>query len=182
MRICPKPVLPLEGVLVWHAPETDYGRTIDSVMAAIRPQIQAAEREAAVAPALLSELMRRTPAHREMLARNSRRFRNLALCGLLLERGHRGIAAAPCRGERLARLALTLIDSLDAEWYGHWALADARAQGWMLIGNARRLAADLRGAEKAFRTAEMHLRQGTGDRSERDRLLAYRKRLVGVRQ
>ncbi len=182
IRIHPKPVFPSEGVLAWRAPETEYGRTIDGVLAAIRPQMQAAEREWAEAPFLLSELLQQTPAHREMLVRNSRRFRNLALCGLLLERGHGISVASPRRGERLARLSLTLIGSLDAEWYGDWALADARAQCWMLIGNARRLAADLRGAEDALRTAEAYLHQGTGDRWDRARLLAYRTVLRRARR
>jgi hypothetical protein len=161
-------------ILAWRPPKTDYGRMIDGVLADIRPQIRAAEREWAEAPFLLAELLRHPLARRELLVRNSRRFHNLALCGLLLARSHQESAEAPWHGERLAALALQLVGSLDAEWYGDWALSDARARCWMLIGHARRIASDLRGAEEAFRTAETHLRRGTGDREERVRLLAYR--------
>ena len=179
-RIHPEPAEPPPEtagggrILSWRMPGTEYGKAVDGVLAEIRPRIWAAEREWAEAPCLLSELLRHTPARREMLVRNSRRFRNLALCGLLLERSHQGIAAAPVQGERLAVLALALVESLDANWYGHWSLADARARCWMLIGNARRMAADKLGAEEAFRRSEVYLRQGTGGREERDQLVAYR--------
>jgi hypothetical protein len=170
------------AVLAWRFPRTGYGRAIDGVLAGLRPRIRAAEREWAAAPWLLSELLRHTPARRELLVRNSRRFRNLALCGLLLESSRQDGSAAPRGGERLAALALALVESLDADWYGDWALADARARCWMSIGNARRIAADLRGAEEALRKAEAHLRRGTGDRLDRDQLLAYKAALRRARQ
>jgi tetratricopeptide (TPR) repeat protein len=69
---------------------------------------------------------------------------------------------------------LALADRLDPEWYGPRVLEDVRARSFMLIGNARRVASDLWGAEEAFRTAEAHLRQGTGDRLERARLLCFK--------
>lgn len=159
-------------LLPWRAPESEYGRAIDAVLAGMRPRIQSAEQEWAAAPDLLAELLRHTLARRELLARNSSRFHSLALCGLLLARSRQESAEAPWHGERLAALALTLVEALDAEWYGEWALADARARCWMQIGNARRIAADLAGAERAFGAAEMHLREGTGDWKERARLAA----------
>jgi hypothetical protein len=168
-------------VLPWRAPETGNGPAIDAVLAEIRPRIQSAEQEWAEAPTLLGELLRHTLARRELLVRNSRRFQSLALCGLLLARSHQESAVTPWQGERLAALALALADSLDADWYGDWALADARARCWMQIGSARRLAADLPGAERAFRAAEAHLSQGTGDWKERARLAALRTRLGQVR-
>lgn len=177
------PPRPEEGgrILPWRAPEAGNGPAVDAILAEIRPRIQSAEQEWAEAPALLDELLRHTPARRELLVRNSRRFQSLALCGLLLARSHHESADSPWQGERLAALALTLADSLDADWYGDWALADARARCWMQIGNARRLAADLPGAERAFRAAEAHLSQGTGDWEERARLAALRTRLGRVR-
>ncbi len=161
-------------ILPWRVPAADYGPAIDAVLTGIRPRILSAEQEWAEAPFLLAELLRHTLARRELLVRNSRRFQSLALCGLLLARSHQESPAGPWQGERLATLALILVDSLDVEWYGAWALADARARCWMQIGNARRLAADLPGAEQAFGAAEAHLRQGTGDWEERARLAAYR--------
>jgi hypothetical protein len=171
------PPVPASGgrVLPWRCPETtDVDRAVDLVLAGLRPRIEAAAREWAAAPFLLAELLRHPPARREVLARNSGRFRNLPLCGLLIERSLEESSAVPGRGERLAALALSIVESLDADWYGEWALADARARCWMLIGNARRMAADREGAERAFRSAERYLRRGTGHAGEKDRLLAYK--------
>jgi hypothetical protein len=161
-------------LLLWRAPEAPYGPAIDAVLAGMRPRIRSAEQEWAEAPGLLAELLRHTLARRELLVRNSSRFQSLALCGLLLVRSHEESAEDPWHGERLAALALLLAESLDADWYGDWALADAHARCWMQIGNARRFAADPVGAERAFRAAEAYLREGTGDWEERARLAAYR--------
>src|SRR6476469_644838 len=53
-------------------------------------------------------------------------------------------------------------------------LADARARCWMVIGNARRMAADLEGAQEAFGTASALLREGTGDPLEKAQLMTYK--------
>ncbi len=148
-------------LLTWQPSEMEIGRTVDGVLAGLLPFIQAAARERDEAPALFAELLRHPPGRREMLARNSRRFRNFPLCELLLRKGYGDSFDDPGQGERLAALALTLVESLDAACYGEPLLADARGRCWTVIGHARRVAADLRGAEEAFRRAEGHLLQGT---------------------
>src|SRR5436305_12127416 len=65
-------------------PAPGYPQAVASVLAAFRPRFQAAQQETAAAPGLLEELLPFSPERRELLARNSRRFRSLALCGLLL--------------------------------------------------------------------------------------------------
>ena len=52
----------------------------------------------------------------------------------------------------------------------------------MVIGNACRAAADLDGAEEAFRQAAAALRQGTGDPMEKAQLLVYRAFLRQAQQ
>lgn len=151
------------GLLFWRPSEMAAGRAVDRVLTAILPHIRAAARERDEALGLLAELLRHPPERRELLVRNSRRFRNLPLSGLLLQQGCRDSAADPWEGERLALLALALVESLDPFWYGERVLADARERCWMVVGDARRLAADLQGAEDAFRQAEAALRLGTGD-------------------
>lgn len=158
-------------ILPWRPSEPDYDGTFDAVLARFRPRFASAFHEQAEAPALFSELLRHTPERRMILIRNSRRFRNLALCVLLLETSRQEGYKDPMEGERLADLVLVLVHRLDPEWYGARVLEDVRARCFMLIGNARRVASDLWGAEAAFRAAEAHLRQGTGDRLERARLL-----------
>jgi tetratricopeptide (TPR) repeat protein len=161
-------------ILPWRPSEADYGKTVDNVLASFRPRISSAAREQAEAPALLDDLLRHTPERRMVLVRNSGRFRSLSLCALLLESSRQEGYKDPAEGEWQANLVLALADRLDPEWYGARVLEDVRARSFMLIGNARRVASDLWGAEQAFRTAEAHLRQGTGDRLERARLLGFR--------
>jgi hypothetical protein len=145
-------------------------RAVDRVLTALLPRIQAAARERDEAPGLLSELLRHPPERRELLVRNSRRFRNLSLSGLLLQQGCGSAVDDPREGERLAMLALALVETLDPSWYGEQVLADARGRCWMIAGNARGIAADLRGAEQAFRQAAADLGRGTGDLLEQARL------------
>jgi hypothetical protein len=158
------------GLLFWRPSEMAAGRAVDRVLAAILPHIRAAARERDEAPVLLSELLRHPPQRRELLVRNSQRFRNLPLSGLLLQRSRRDSADDPREGERLALLALALVESLDPSWYGERVLADARGRCWMSAGKARGIAADLRGAEQAFRQAEADLGRGTGDLLEQAQL------------
>jgi tetratricopeptide (TPR) repeat protein len=162
------------GLLFWRPSEMTAGQAVDRVLTALLPRIQAAARERDEAPALLAELLSHRPERRELLVRNSKRFRNLPLCGLLLQRSYRDSVDAPREGERLARVALKLAESLDPSAYGERVLADARGRCWMTVGNARRLASDLRGSEEAFRQAEAELNQGTGDLLEKAQFLAYR--------
>ena len=170
------------GVLSWHPSTRAVGRAVDGVLSGFRARIQSAAREQAEAPALLAALLGQRPERREILVRNSRRFRSLALCGLLVERGHEASVDAPGEAERLAALALTLADGLDAGWYTPRVLADTRGRCWMVIGNARRVGADLAGAEEGFRRAAAALRQGTGDPMERAQLLVYRAFLRQAQQ
>ncbi|HKI06347.1 MAG TPA: hypothetical protein VKK31_30490 [Thermoanaerobaculia bacterium] len=170
------PSAPDDGgrILPWRPSPAECGQAVDRVLANFRPRIQAAARERAAAPVLLAELLRHEPERWDALVRGGERFRNLAFCGLLLEKSYREGVEAPRLGERLAALALTLAGSLDPAWYGERVLADARARCWMMIANARRVDADLRSSEQAFRMAEVQLLLGTGDRLEKAELLTYK--------
>jgi tetratricopeptide (TPR) repeat protein len=161
-------------LLSWPDGATESGRAVDGVLERFRTRLHAAAREQGEAPALLAELLEQPPERREVMARNSRRFRSLSLCGLLLQRAYQDSFDDPGQGERLAGLALALVESLDLSRYGDRVLADARGRGWMIVGNARRVAGDLSGAEAAFETAEADLRAGTGDWLEKAQLLVYR--------
>jgi tetratricopeptide (TPR) repeat protein len=161
-------------VLPWRPSRDEYGQTVDRVLTGFRPRVEAAARERAAAPSLLAELLEQAPERWEALVRGGERFRSLALCSLLLERSCQEGFEAPRQGEQLAVFALALVGLLDPDWYGERVLADARARCWMMIGNARRIEADLRSSEQAFQAAEAYFRQGTGDRLERAQLLTYK--------
>jgi tetratricopeptide (TPR) repeat protein len=161
-------------VLSWRPSEAAAGRVVDGVLEGFRSRARAVARERAEAPALFTELLGHRAERQEILARNSRRFRNLALCGLLLQRSHEVSVDDPVQAEQLAGLALRLAGFLDGGWYGERVLADTRGRCWSLIGNARRIADDLPGAEEALLRAEGELDRGTGDLTEKAQLLVYK--------
>lgn len=153
---------------------SDYDRVLERVIARVQPHIRAADRERGEAPALLTQLLRHPPERREMLVRNSRRFRSFGLYGLILERSREMFRWNPRQAETLAALALALVDSLDAERYGEKLIEDARARCWAFVGNSRRVADDLYRAEEAFQRTEVHLRQGTRDHLLRAEILDFK--------
>jgi hypothetical protein len=158
-------------------PEPGYSHAVAVVLAAFRPRFQVAQQEAAAAPGLLAGLLRLSPERRELLARNSRRFRSLALCGLVCDQGCQEAGDDPAAGERLAHLCLLLVDTLDAEWYGERVLDDTRSRCWSLLSDCRGSKGDLQQAEEALWTAEAHLQRGTHDPLERAYWLACKARL-----
>ncbi len=161
-------------ILAWRSSGSEYDRAIDNVFDRFRPSLDAAVREMAEAPVLLSDLLK-SPAERwEEMARGNPRFRSLALCRLLLDRSYEESTEAPRQGERLAALALAITGSLDPARYGERVLSDARARAWVAIASARRIAADLWGSEQAFQTAEEHLRRGMGDWLEKAQFLEHK--------
>ncbi len=121
------------------------------------------EAEEVAAPALLAELMLRpAPARREAV-RSSQRYQLLALSEILRreswQEGFRDIA----RALELAELAVEVSDCLETDFYGPRLVSDARALGNAIAGNARRIAGDLFGAERALRSASDFVERGTGD-------------------
>jgi hypothetical protein len=164
-------------ILPWRCPELGYGVVLDAVLARLRPRIRHAAAEQREAPRLIAELLHLPQLRRELLARNSDRYRNYFLSSLLLEVSD-GVAETDCRqAEDLARCALLILDRLDQDWYGASNLEDARSRAWRRIANARRAGGDFAGAEMAFARAELHLRAGSGDPLERAQLLAVKAKL-----
>ncbi len=102
-------------------------------------------------------------AHAVELAKDPRMEQNWARCETLLER---------CRSLRhndpeaivlMATLAVSLAERLDSGSFGTGALADLQARAWAELGNARRIADDLAGAESEFARALDRAGEGTGD-------------------
>jgi tetratricopeptide (TPR) repeat protein len=154
----------------------DGSRAVDGVLQRLWPRLCAAEREQAEAPARLTELLERPVAER-LAALAEPRFHSLSLCDRLVAASHEEGFRAPREAEALARLALALAGRLDPERCGEGLLADVRARAWGALGNALRIAGDLRGAQAAFGTAGELWRAGTRDRLDRARLLALQASL-----
>jgi len=119
--------------------------------------LDCAEAEQRQAAALFDELMAHPEPRRDVLARNSDRFRSLALAQRVLEASRDACFEDPRQGARLARLALVLLESADTEFYGHRLVHDLTGRAWSYVGNALRLANDLEGAQKAFATGSAYV-------------------------
>lgn len=142
---------------------TSYEEILDRVESRMADREQAVSKERAAAPALFVELMKLVPDQRRLLLRNSPRFRSWSLCELLVEQCHATTVKDPRGVEDLAQLSLDVAAILDASYYRAGLIQDLQARAWAYVGNARRVRADLQGAEKAFAQAETLLRQGSRD-------------------
>jgi hypothetical protein len=143
----------------------DYQPVLDRAFSVARRARAELESGRCEAERLSAELEGLPPERRREAALSDPRYRNWALCELLLERSH-GEAAGPERAEVAVAVAQGLAGerSLVAE--------DLLARAWGVLADVRRLAADLAGAEQALRSAREHLAGGTGCRLGKARLLA----------
>ncbi len=111
------------------------------------------EAEHTLAPALLAELETRPPAARRAAVGAGRRFRLYGLAEHLAEASREEAHRDPARCLELAELAVEVAEALDPHVYFAGAGADLVAYAYACLGNARRIAGDLRGSERAFRGA-----------------------------
>jgi len=120
------------------------------------------ELEQPLAPALSAELLLRPAGARRETVRKSHRYQVLALAHALREESRREGRRDVERAIELAELAVEVSDCLSPAFYGQRLVQDTRALAYGMLGNARRIAGDLFGAERQFRTARDLLLSGTG--------------------
>jgi tetratricopeptide (TPR) repeat protein len=107
--------------------------------------------------------MRRPPAARREAIRTGRRYQLYGLAERLCEASRGAGFSDVARALELAELSVTVADNLDPHLYPPALLADRRALCRAFLGNARRVASDLFGADSAFQEAVAMLPQGTGN-------------------
>jgi tetratricopeptide (TPR) repeat protein len=142
---------------------TSYEGVFERTWRPVARWMRVLEKERNEAPGLLAQLLSHTGEQREILLRNSRRFRTWGLLELVVEQTLETSRQDARRGEEWGRLAFRIADFLDAGRYGAERLEDLRARALAYTGNALRIQSDLEGADKAFRQALSRLRRGTGD-------------------
>ncbi|HSL84858.1 MAG TPA: tetratricopeptide repeat protein [Thermoanaerobaculia bacterium] len=116
----------------------------------------------AAAPALEAELLGVAAAERAGEVQTNPRFQSQGLARRLTARAREEGFREPPRAVELGELAVEVAESLERAGYPATLAADARAMAWAALGNARRIATDLFGAERAFRAAREHLAEGSG--------------------
>jgi tetratricopeptide (TPR) repeat protein len=146
----------------------------DSALGAYVHQIERkallVEVEEALVEGLSAELMVRAPAARRQAVRETRRYQLLGLSEALRQKSRKEIFRDLARALELADLSAEIADCLDTSFYGSRTVADARALGWAMVANGRRLAGDFFGAERTFQSAVAFLDVGTGSPLERAEL------------
>lgn len=136
--------------------DNTYDHVFDRVFQRIAEQEAEISREQAAASQLLDELMGQTvPARRLLLVTNSPRFHNPFLCELLTDKAREAAFQDPAQSLDLARLAVTISESLDKSSCGSAEVRDglwckASAQ----FANALRVAGHHVEAERVFRPIE----------------------------
>lgn len=154
-----------------------YDGVFERVLKRVAAQEPSIQEERAAGRQLYEELLRHPPAHQALLIANSSRFRTQFVCEHLLEGSHEAGFQDPDRAVELARLALEVAQSLQAEEGGACELVDAGAlrgllaRAWAQYGNALRIRSDHAGAEEAFRQAEARLGAGWIPPLDRARVL-----------
>ena len=113
-----------------------------------------------------------------VLLRLDRRLQTLAVCELLIENSFEEGFRDAARAIELAELGLLLAGLLDGERYGRSVVQDLQARAWAYLGNARRIAFDLTGAEEALARAERLAEGGSADPLEEARILDLRASLL----
>ncbi|HEV7516442.1 MAG TPA: hypothetical protein VGR07_09095 [Thermoanaerobaculia bacterium] len=136
------------------------------------------ELERAAAPDLLADLLAHPRAERFRVLRGRPGLHTLAVCELLVEQSVEAGATDPARALELAELAVEVSDCLAPAHYGSSVVQDLKARAWAYLGNARRLGADLAGAEQALAYAECLADDGSADPLEEARILDLRAALL----
>jgi tetratricopeptide (TPR) repeat protein len=111
-------------------------------------------RETREASVLLGELLLQPRDRRLEQVRGEPRFRLLKLCVRLEAASRAAWAEDPATAVEMAELAVEVAGRLDPRTYGEALVSDAHALAWAYLGNARRIASDLGGAEEALVLAE----------------------------
>jgi len=154
-------------------PEKKYGPALDAALDKAGDRIEAIHAEIEAAAGLLEELTATPGEERSERIRTEVRFHALKLCDLLLKRSREAWFRDPARAVELARLAVEAAEWLDVRYYGEVLVEEERALAWAYLGNAHRIASDLRSAEEALVRAEEHYKRGGEDALTGAQILSF---------
>lgn len=166
---------------VEEADPHQYSDAINRVLQRTRGELGRRERdfrrERRGARERVHELLEQPPEDRLAALERDPDLYTWGACEYLVEIAGRRVLEDREEAVRVSELAVQVARRLDPERYGEGRVHDLQARSWATLGNARRLAGDVQGAERAFGTSEGHLGRGSGDPSEEARLLEYKSSL-----
>ncbi|HYO12234.1 MAG TPA: hypothetical protein VE685_03450 [Thermoanaerobaculia bacterium] len=133
-----------------------YDAAFERAAERVSQQLRSLLQEEELAEPLLVELLQEPASRREELVQADERFHCLRLCELLKAQVRDLWSEDPAAVTGLASLAVQIAERLSPTRYGEKLVEDARALAWAHLGNAYRIASDLRRAEEALRVAMEH--------------------------
>jgi tetratricopeptide (TPR) repeat protein len=175
------PIFTADAEPIPPATLASYDRALAQALAAGQRREAEMAAERAAAPGLLAKLLQLPWERRLALVRRNERYQTVALADLLLD-PHTTPTPAPSaaalRIER-AELAAAIAERLDPADCGPTVVRDLLGRAWVQAGEARRLAGDLPGAERAWRSASPLLAEASP--GERLDLLCLQAAIVADR-
>jgi tetratricopeptide (TPR) repeat protein len=162
-----------ESVVQWRGHRFGYEAAFDRAARQASERLSRLFEEVDGAASLAEELLAEPEHTRRQLIRSETRFQALKLCELLEDRSREAWFQDPVRAVELARLAVAISGRLNPDHYGERIVEDARAHAWAYLGNAYRIASDLRKAEEALRNAREHFRRGDEDAFTEAQILSF---------
>jgi tetratricopeptide (TPR) repeat protein len=154
-------------------PDKQYEPALDAALERAGDRLEEIHREIEAAAGLLEELAATPGPERPERIRTEVRFHALKLCDLLLKGSREAWFRDPARAVELARLAVEIAAWLDAGYYGEALVEEERALAWAYLGNAYRIASDLRSAEEALLRAEEHHKRSGEDALTGAQILSF---------
>jgi len=161
-----------------HWNEAAYDKPIRKAVATVRQSQERLMQERRNAGRLWEILESHPPARRRILARNDRRFQNWGIYDCLLERAYALLEKEPAAAIESAELALAVAQGLSPLTYGEERVYDFQTEALVALGQARRVAGDLEGAEAALDQAGAVLGLSSGDPLEKAELESARAALL----
>ncbi len=133
--------------------------------------------EALEARAWWADLRELSPAEQIRKVRSVAALRSLPVFETILSEASTAGRSDPFLGESTAGVALAVVDHLPEPRFPNALKNDLRGKALTVVGNCRRIAADLQGSAEALATAQRNLAQGTGDPGLKARLLSIQASL-----
>jgi tetratricopeptide (TPR) repeat protein len=179
-----------------------YNGVFEKVFEVGRRREQEIAVERGQAPWAAAQLLKLPHGRRLAALHRDRRFHTVALCQLLLARSREALRKAPAAPDlaglprvpdaagaegaisameaalELAELALGAAERLEPRRCGRTVVQGLRARGWAYLGDARRLAGDLAGAERALQLAVALLPEEPSDPLEAPEILSLQAALA----
>ena len=162
-----------EGAVEAAGEESDYSalmRRLELILRVAQSDVDVQLKRGGAQWARLSPL---SPGQRLSLLRNDPAMHHWGLLRHSLDACKQAAKMNPVDAVDIAHFAVAVVETLDIACYGRRNLSDFRARALTALANAKRTAADFRGAEAAFQAAWNNVAQGTGDPYEEANVLCH---------